>query len=111
MGSRGQTAASDETCSAMRSAWAHRRSLAPLDPLVDAVVVWAVEKCGGDDRIAEVLPLFRKAPVGGEDFRAFFVPRVDQPEEEIAAAFHNREVAYFIDDQQRALVARCAGPD
>ena len=67
----------------------------------DGVVEQAVEQSRGDDRIAEHLAPFGKAPVRGEDHRAFLVAGVDQLEEQIAAAGHDRQVADLVDDKQR----------
>src|SRR5260221_14165846 len=60
-----------------------------------------IEQRGGDDRAAEDVAPFGEASVGGEDHCALLVPRVDQLEEEVAAAGGDRQVADLVDDQQR----------
>jgi hypothetical protein len=72
----------------------------PLDLNDDGVVEQPVEQGGGDNRIAEDVAPFGKAAVGGEDHRAFFVARVDELEEQIAAAGRDRQVADLVDDEQ-----------
>jgi hypothetical protein len=67
----------------------------------DGMVQQPVEQRSGDDWVPEDLAPFGEAPVGGQDHRAFFVPRVDKLEQQIAAALDDGEVADFIDDQQR----------
>ena len=61
----------------------------------------SVEQRGGDDGIAEDLAPFGKAAVGGEDHRAFLVARVDELEEQVAAAVGDRQVADLVDDEER----------
>ena len=46
-------------------------------------------------------PPFAEPAIGREDERAFLVPGVDELEEQIGAAGRDRQVADFIDDQQR----------
>src|SRR3546814_6923715 len=60
----------------------------------------SIEERGGDDRIAEHLAPFGKAAVGGEDHGAAFIAGVDQLEEQVAAAWDDRQVADLVDDQQ-----------
>jgi hypothetical protein len=60
-----------------------------------------VEQRGGDNRIAEDVTPFGKAAIGGEDHRAFFVAGVDELEEQVAAARGDRQVADFVNHQQR----------
>jgi len=60
-----------------------------------------VEQRGCDHGAAEDVAPFRKAAVRGEDHRPLFVARIDQLEEQIAAAKYNREIADLIDDQKR----------
>ena len=56
---------------------------------------------GGNNGIAEHLAPFGKAVVGGQDHRAFFVARINELEEEIAAALDDRQVANFVDNKER----------
>ena len=70
-----------------------------LDLDDDGMVEQAVEQRGGDDGIAEDLAPFGEAAVGGEDHRAAFVAGVDELEEQIAAAGHDRKVADLVDDR------------
>ena len=72
-----------------------------LDLNDDGVVQQSVEQGRGDDGIAEHLALFGEAAVGGEDHGAAFVSSVDQREEQVAAAGHDRQVADLVHDQQR----------
>ena len=73
----------------------------PFDLDHHGMVEQAVEQSGGDDGIAEDLAPFGKAAVGGEDHRAFLVARVDELEEQIAAAVSDRQVADLVDDEER----------
>ncbi len=52
-------------------------------------------------RIAKDLSPFREAAVRSEDHGALLIASVDELEEQIAAAAHDRQVADLIDDQQR----------
>ena len=72
-----------------------------LDLDDNGMVKQAVEQGRGDDGIAEELAPFGEAAVGGEDHGAFFVAGVDELEEQIAAAWHDRQVADFVDDEER----------
>ena len=72
-----------------------------LDLDDDGVMQEPIEERGGDDRIAEHLAPLGKAAVGGQDHRAALVARVDQLEEQVAAAGDDRQVADLVDDQQR----------
>jgi len=65
------------------------------------MVEQSVEQGGGDDGIAEDLAPFGKAAVGGEDHRAFLVARVDELEEQVAAAVGDRQVADLVDNEER----------
>ena len=60
-----------------------------------------IQQRGGDDGIAEDLAPFGKAAIGGEDHGAALVAGVDELEEQIAAAVNDRQVADFVDDQER----------
>ena len=64
-----------------------------LDLNDDGVVQQSVEQGRGDDGIAEHLAPFGEAAVGGEDHGAALVSDVDQLEEQVAAAGHDRQVA------------------
>ena len=59
-----------------------------------------VQQRGGDNRTAEDFTPFGKAAVGREDHRALFVAGVDELEEQIASAGHDRQVADLVDDEQ-----------
>jgi hypothetical protein len=61
-----------------------------------------VEERRCDDGVAEDLAPFRKTAVGGQDHSAPLVAGIDELEEQIAAAGGDRQVADFVDDQQRA---------
>ena len=61
----------------------------------------AIEERGSDDGIAEDLAPIGKAAFRGEDHRALFVAGVDELEEQVVAAGSDREVADFVDDEQR----------
>ena len=67
----------------------------------DRVVQKPIEQRGGDDGIAKDFAPFRKAAVRGEDHGALFVAGVDELEEQIAAAWSDRQIADLVDDQQR----------
>ena len=71
-----------------------------LDLDDDGVVEQAVEQRGGDDGIAEDLAPFGEAAVGGQDHGALLVAGVDQLEEQIAAAGHDRQIADLVDDEE-----------
>ena len=58
----------------------------PLDLDDNGVVKQAIEQCSCDDGIAKHFAPFGEAAVRSEDHRAFFIARVDQLEEQIAAA-------------------------
>ena len=66
------------------------------------VVEQAVKQRGGDDGVAEHLAPFGEAAVGGEDHSAPFVTGVDELEEQVAAAVSDRQVADFVNDEQRS---------
>jgi len=59
-----------------------------------------VEQRRGDDGIAEHPTSFGKAAIGGEDHGATLVARVDELEEQVAAAGDHRQVADLVDDKQ-----------
>ena len=67
----------------------------------DGMMQQPVEQRGCDHGTAEDVAPFRKAAVRGEDHRALFVARIDQLEEQVAAAGYDREVTDLIDDQER----------
>src|SRR3546814_10081923 len=58
---------------------------------------WSSDVCSSD-----LLAPFGKAAVGGEDHGAAFIAGVDQLEEQVAAAWDDRQVADLVDDQQRS---------
>ena len=60
-----------------------------------------VEQGGCDDGISEHIAPFCKASVRGEYHRSSFVPRIDQLEEQVAAAGCDRQVSDLVDDEQR----------
>ena len=60
----------------------------------------AVEQRGGHDRIAKDVPSFGKASVGSQDHGPSFVARVDELEEQIAAAGDDRQISDLVNDQQ-----------
>ena len=64
-----------------------------LDLDDDGMVQQPIEQRGGNDGIAEHVAPFGEAAIGREDHRAFFISRVDQLEEQIAATRRDREVA------------------
>lgn len=64
----------------------------------DGMVQQPVEQRRCDDGAAEDVAPFSKAAVRGEDHRAFLVSRIDDLEEQVAAARYDREVADLIDD-------------
>ena len=66
-----------------------------------------VEQRRCNDGAAEDVAPFRKAAVRGEDHRALFVARIDQLEEQVAAAGYDREVTDLIDDQERGPAVEC----
>jgi hypothetical protein len=65
------------------------------------VVEQPVEQRGGDDGVAEHIAPFRKAAVRSQDHGALLVSCIDELEEQITAAGNDRQVADFIDDEQR----------
>ena len=67
----------------------------------DGVVQKSVQQGRCDDRIAENLPPFAEAAIGGQDHRASLVAGVDQLEEQVACTGADGEIADLIDDQQR----------
>lgn len=67
----------------------------------DGMMQEPVEQRGGEDGIAEHVAPFGKTPVRGEDHRSSFVPRIDQLEEQVAAAGCHRQVADLVNDEQR----------
>lgn len=71
-----------------------------LDLNDDGMVKQPVEQRGCDDGIAEDLAPFGKAAIGGEDHGASFVSYVDELEEEVSAARHDREIADLVDNKQ-----------
>lgn len=73
----------------------------PLDLHDDGVVKQAIEKSRRDDGIAEHLAPFGEATIGREAHRALFVARVDELEEEVAAAGNDRQIADLVDHQER----------
>ena len=72
-----------------------------LDLDDDGVVKEPVQEGRGDDGITKNFAPFGKAAIGGEDHGALFVAGVDELEEQIAAAGNDRQVADFVDDEQR----------
>ena len=72
-----------------------------LDLNDDGVMKQPVEQRGGDDRIAEDVAPFGKAAVGSEDHGALFVAGIDELEEQVGAAWGNRQIADLVDDEQR----------
>src|SRR5262244_3421822 len=71
-----------------------------LDVDADSVVKEAVEQRGGDDGMAEEVTPFGEAAIWRQDHRAALVAGIDQLEEQITAAGHDWQVAYFVDDKQ-----------
>ena len=71
------------------------------------VVQEPIEKGGGDDRIAEHLAPLGEAAVRGEDHRAFLVAGVYALEEQVGAAWRDREIPDLVDHEQgrSALIA------
>ena len=67
----------------------------------DSVMEQSVQQRRGDDGIAEYVAPFSKATVRGEDHRPALIARVDELEEQIAAAVDDGQIADLIDDQQR----------
>jgi hypothetical protein len=72
-----------------------------LDLNDDGMMEQPIEQRRGDNRITEDVAPFGKAAVGSEDHRALFVAGVDELEEQVAAASGDRQVADFVDDEQR----------
>lgn len=66
----------------------------------DGMMKKPVEQCCCDNRITKNFAPFCKATIGGEDHGTLLVAGIDELEEEIAAAGHDREIADFVDDQQ-----------
>jgi len=71
-----------------------------LDLDNNGVVKQAIKQCCGDDGVTKNLAPFGEAAVRSEDHRAFFIAGVDQLEEQIAAAGHDREVTNLVDDKE-----------
>src|SRR6516164_8425280 len=71
-----------------------------LDLDNNGVVKQAIKQCCGDDGITKNLAPFGEAAVRSEDHRAFFIAGVDQLEEQIAAAGHDREVTNLVVDKE-----------
>ena len=71
-----------------------------LDLHDDGMMEQPVEQRSGDDGVAEHLAPFGEAAVGGEDHGALFVAGVDELEEQIAAAWRDRQVSDLVDDEQ-----------
>ena len=69
----------------------------PLDVDDDSVVKKAVQQGCRDHGIAEDLPPFGKAAVGGQNHGAAFVAGIDQLEEQVAGTRADAEVADLID--------------
>ena len=67
----------------------------------DGMMEQAIEKRGGDDRIAENVSPFREATVRGQDHRALFVAGVHELEEQVGAAGGDGQIADLVDDEQR----------
>jgi hypothetical protein len=72
-----------------------------LDVDDHGVVQQPVEQRGCDHRIAENLPPFGKAAIGGQDHGAALVARIDQLKEQIAGTGTDAQVADLVDNQQR----------
>ena len=72
-----------------------------LDLHHHSMVKQAIEKGRGHNGIAENLAPFRKAAIGGQDHGAPLIAGIDQLEEQVAAAGHDRQVADLVHDQQR----------
>jgi hypothetical protein len=66
----------------------------------DCMLQQSVEQRGGDGWIAERLAPFGEAAVRGDDHRILLVARVDELEEQIAAAWHDREVSDLVNNEQ-----------
>src|SRR3954464_15939933 len=64
------------------------------------MVEQAIEQRGGHHRVAEDLAPFGKATVRGQDHGAAFVAGVDELEEEISAAWHDREIADLVHHEE-----------
>ena len=64
------------------------------------MVEQSIEKCGGNDWIAEDLAPFGESAIGREDHGAALVASVDELEEQIAAARNDRQIADLVDDQE-----------
>ena len=60
-----------------------------------------VEQRRCHDGITEDVAPFGEPPVRGQDHRALFIPCIDQLEEQVAATAGDRQVADFVDDEQR----------
>ena len=59
-----------------------------------------IQQRGGDNPIAEDFSPFREAAVGGEDHRTLFIAAVDALEEQIAAAWGDRQVSDLVNNEQ-----------
>ena len=66
----------------------------------DSMVLEPIQQRGRDDRIAEDVSPFCKAPIGGQDHGPFFVSGVDELEEQIAAPVGDGQIPDLINDQQ-----------
>src|SRR4249919_1296953 len=71
-----------------------------LDLNDNGVVKQAIQQCRGDDWIAKHVAPLGKAAVRGEDHRAFLIAGVDQLEEQIAAAGHDRKVSDLVYNEE-----------
>jgi hypothetical protein len=72
-----------------------------LDLDDDSVMEQPVEQRSGDNGIAEHIAPFGEAPVRGQDHGAFLVAGIDELEEQVAATWGDRQIADFVDHQQR----------
>ena len=83
-----------------------------LDLNDDGVMEEPIEECSGDNVVTKNLAPFCEAAVRSKDHSAFFVSRIDELEEQIAAAGDDGQVADFIDDEQREAAKEPGGwPD
>jgi hypothetical protein len=60
----------------------------------------AIKQCRGNDRIAKNFAPFGESAVRSQDHRAFLIARIDQLEEQVAAAGHDWKVTNFVDDKE-----------
>ena len=72
----------------------------PLDLDDGRMVKKAVKQSGRDHGVSKNMSPFGKSAIGGQDHGALFVTGVDELKEEIAAAWHDWEVADLVDDEQ-----------